>query len=226
LVAEQVEECRRRRLTVHQLNYRDIGPEWYGQFDGVVLKGSLDHFVQPGDVAAGRDAILYRELFRILSRVMNPRSPSSRITNSTIEYLRRPDPRDLLANPFSHPLGSDAYHWTWLHRMYRGWHPSPGELEERAAPCFNLEASEDITEDYRLSAEYCLGVIKQAAWRSPRMWREALVSFATFPGSTLTHVWGLFISQSTNWYFRGPTPPVRGVLQTWKLASPRDGLRE
>ncbi len=221
LVPEQVEECRRRGLTVYKLNYRDIGPEWHGRFDGVVLKGSLDHFVQPRDVVAGRDATLYDELFTILAQILDPLSPSGRVANSTIEYLRRPDAPALLRSPFSHPFGSDAYHWAWLHRMYSGWHPVPGELAERARPHFVLEKEDDVSEDYRLSAEYCLGVIMKAALTSPRLWREALKSFAEFPASTLTHVWGLFVSQSTNWYFRGPDPPARAVLQTWKLAPRR-----
>ena len=216
LVPEQVDECRRRGLTAYELNYRDIGPEWHGRFDSVVLKGSLDHFVQPDDVAKGRDVAIYEELFEILSRILDPRSPSGRVTNSTIECLRRPSPRDLLRHPFSHPPGSDAYHWAWLHHMYSGWHPVRGELAARARPNFVLESEEDVSEDYRLSAEHCLAVIMRAALTSPRFWREALLSLAKYPARTLTHAWGLYVSQSTNWYFRGPNPPVRAVLQTWK----------
>jgi len=216
LVPEQVEECRRRGLSACELNYRDIGLGWHGRFDAVVLKGSLDHFVQPSDVILGLDGALYQELFDILHHLLDPRSPSRRVTNSTIEYLRRPDPASLLKNPFSHPLGSDAYHFAWLHHMYSGWHPGLGELALRAAPRFALEREEDVSKDYRLSAEHCLRVITRAALTSPRLWRETLVSFVEFPARTLTHVWGLFVSQSTNWYFRGANPPVRAVLQTWK----------
>lgn len=216
LVPEQVEECRRRGLIAYELNYRDIDCEWHGQFDALVLKGSLDHFVQPRDVAAGLDAALYRDLFRILRLLLDSRSPSGRVVNSTIEYLRRPEASSLLRNPFSHPFGSDEYHWAWLHQMYSGWHPTPGELALRARPHFALEREEDVSEDYRLSAEHCLRVITKAALTSPRLWREALVSLMKFPTRTLAHAWGLYVSQSTNWYFRGPNPPVRAVLQTWK----------
>jgi len=216
LIPEQVEECRRRGLTAYKLNYRDIGPEWTGLFDGVVLKGSIEHFVQPRDVVEGRDVAIYQELFTILNRVLDPNSPSGRVCNSTIKYLRRPDPRDLLKHPFSHPYNSDKYQYAFLHHMYSGWHPVVGELAERAKGNFDLEKQENISEDYRLSAEHCLGVIKKAAKTSPRMWKEALVSFAKYPTSTLTHAWGLYVSQSTNWYFRGPNPPTDGFLQTWK----------
>jgi SAM-dependent methyltransferase len=215
LIPEQVDECTRRGLTAYKLNYRDIGPEWTGQFDAVVLKGSVEHFVQPADVIAGRDRAIYEELFAILARVIDPRSPAGRVCNSTIMYRRRPDPRDIVKHPLSHRYNSDAYHYAWLHHMYSGWHPMLGELAERAKGHFVLECEEDISEDYRLSAEYCLGVIKRA-WTSPRMWREALVSLAKFPTSTLTHAWGLYISQSTNWYFRGSDPPTLAQLQTWK----------
>ncbi|MBI5494712.1 MAG: methyltransferase domain-containing protein [Deltaproteobacteria bacterium] len=225
LVPAQVDECTRRGLTAYRLNYRDIGPEWDGQFDAVVLKGSLEHFVQPRDVVAGRDGAIHEQLFRILARVLDPRSAAGRVVNSTIHFLRRPDPAELLRSPFRHPAGSDAYHFGWLHHMYNGWHPCRGELaavQERLAargePHFRLEREEDISEDYRLSAEFCLGVIQRAALTRPRMWREALVSLARYPRSTLVHAWGLYVSQSTNWYFRGPTPPTVGLLQSWKRA--------
>ena len=221
LVPAQVEECRRRGLTAYALNYRDIGAEWHGQFDAVILKGSVEHFVQPRDVLAGRDADLYTELFEILHSVLDPASVSGRVVNSTIHFLRRPDPRILTSNPFSHWPGSDAYHYAWLHHMYAGWQPVAGELAERAQPYFLLEREEDISEDYRISAEYCLGVIKKAARSRPRLWWEALQSLAAYPRSTLTHAWGLYVSQSTNWYFRGPKPPCAGMLQTWKRTEPQ-----
>jgi hypothetical protein len=217
LVPVEVDECRARGLTAYCLNYRDIGPEWTGQFDAVVLKGSIEHFVQPLDVVERKDAAIYAELFAIIARVLDPGSPSGRVTNSTIEYLRRPDPRDLMRSPFSHPRGSDARQWAWLHAMYSGWHPCPGELAERAGPLFSLESEENISEDYRLSAERCLGVIKRAL-RRPKLWREAARSFLKYPRPTAIHAWGLYISQSTNWYFRGASPPAQGVLQTWKRA--------
>jgi SAM-dependent methyltransferase len=216
LVPTQVEECRKRGLTAYVLNYRDIGPEWAGQFDGVCLKGSVEHFVQPADVMAGKDAAIYHELFEILARTLDPQSESGRICNSTIHFTRRPDPRELVASPFAHPTGSDAYHYSMLHHMYNGWQPVRGELAERAKPFFVLEHEEDISLDYRLSAEFCLGVIKKAAMLRPRMWWEATLSFVNYPKSTLTHAWGLYVSQSTNWYFRGKEPPCEGLLQTWK----------
>jgi hypothetical protein len=42
------------------------------------------------------------------------------------------------------------------------------------------------------------------------------VSLALFPKSTLIHFYGLYISQSTQWYFRGEQPPTRACLQTWR----------
>lgn len=221
LVPEQVEECRRRGLVAYLLNYQDIGPEWHGLFDGVVLKGTVEHSVQPRDVIAGRDGAIYQQLFDILGRVLNPQSASRRVTNSTIKWLRRPNPRDLTRFPLAHGFGSDAYHWAWLHHMYSGWHPEPGELERHARPWFRLEKEEDISSDYRLSAEHCLRVMKRAAMTRPRLWRQALISLGQYPASTLIHAWGLYVSQSTNWYFRGENPPAKGMLQTWRLA-PRE----
>ena len=217
LIPEQVDECRRRGLAAYALNYRDIGVEWDGLFDGVVLKGCVEHFVQPSDVIAGRDAALYREMFEILRRVLNPMSPSGRAVNSTIEFVRpRPDPRGMSKIPFVHPRGSIAYHSAWLHQMYFGWHPIAGELEERAKPHFVLERAENISEDYRLTAEHCLRELKRAALTRPRFWLEALRSFISYPVRTMTHAFGLYVSQSTQWYFREPDPPAQAWLRTWK----------
>ncbi|MEX0641359.1 MAG: class I SAM-dependent methyltransferase, partial [Pirellulales bacterium] len=56
--AMQMADCRWRGLDVRDLNYRDIfrgaDESWACAFDAVVANGSLEHFVQPADAAAGR----------------------------------------------------------------------------------------------------------------------------------------------------------------------------
>jgi cyclopropane fatty-acyl-phospholipid synthase-like methyltransferase len=54
--------CRRvRGLDMRLLNYRELGEGWNGRFDGIVANGSIEHFVQPRDVAAGRMDQIHRE---------------------------------------------------------------------------------------------------------------------------------------------------------------------
>src|SRR5450755_812596 len=49
---EQVKYANENGLQVFCCSYRDLlgSSEWYGQFDGVIANGSLEHWVQPEDV--------------------------------------------------------------------------------------------------------------------------------------------------------------------------------
>ena len=53
-------------------DYKGLGPDWDGRFDAVVANGSVEHFVQPADAAAGRDAEIYRHLFATVHRLLDP----------------------------------------------------------------------------------------------------------------------------------------------------------
>src|SRR3954447_22932696 len=52
---EQVRRGLLAGLDVRLLDYKHLGREWDGQFDAVIANGSLEHFAQPTDAAAGRD---------------------------------------------------------------------------------------------------------------------------------------------------------------------------
>ena len=52
--------------------YREIDGTWNGRFDAVICNGSIEHFVQAEDVRAGRSDEIYRELFEICHRVIDP----------------------------------------------------------------------------------------------------------------------------------------------------------
>lgn len=112
---EQARYCRRRMLNVHQLDYRAIPTEWDRAFDGVIANGSIEHFVQPSDVAAGRQNDIYRNLFARVHRLIDPASPERRFVTTTIHFARKPtELGNLLRNPFYFRWGSDAFHWAAL----------------------------------------------------------------------------------------------------------------
>src|SRR5262245_7743471 len=50
---EQVARCQHRGLDVRLLSYVDLDDEWTHCFDAVIANGPIEHFVQPGDAAAG-----------------------------------------------------------------------------------------------------------------------------------------------------------------------------
>ena len=80
LSPEQVKYCQRQRLcrcTAAPIATCWKRREWHGQFDGVIANGSLEHWVQPEDVQAGRMNSIYRESFAIAHKVLDPSAPSS-----------------------------------------------------------------------------------------------------------------------------------------------------
>ena len=81
----QVAADRARGLDVRELNYRNIfcqsnppltppykrgEDSWEHAFDAIVANGSLEHFVQAADAAAGRADEIYEELFAICRRLL------------------------------------------------------------------------------------------------------------------------------------------------------------
>jgi cyclopropane fatty-acyl-phospholipid synthase-like methyltransferase len=212
----QVEFCRQRGLDVRLLNYRDIGEEWNGRFDAVVANGSIEHFVQPADAAAGRGDAIYADFFALCHRLLDPRSESRRLINTTIHYGRfQPDPRDALKNPWAFPWFSDSYHYAWLIRGFGGYYPSPGQFERCARPCFKLLRQRDATFDYHLTSEEWLRRGKRSLW-SARSWARLFPFALRHPLHTFDMLFLLLVAQSWNWQFRGERPPMTHLWQTWE----------
>ena len=211
---EQACAGRRAGLDVGLLDYRRLGPGWGGRFDAVIANGSLEHFAQPADAAAGRDDDVYSGLFRTAHRVL---ADGGRFVTTAIHFRRRPDPNDLLRPPSAFPRGSDGFHWSRLARAFGGWYPAPGQLERCAAGRFELVHEEDGTEDYRLTSEEWLRGVRRVL-RSPRgllMRLRALPLFVRRPQQLLA-VWSCLLgSESWNWQFRGDPPPALLLRQTW-----------
>jgi cyclopropane fatty-acyl-phospholipid synthase-like methyltransferase len=92
-------------LDVRLRDYKRLGPEWGGRFDAVIANGSLEHFAQPADAVAGRDDDIYRYLFAIVHRLLDPGTPGGRFVTTAIHFRNRPDPRDLTRPPSAFPGG-------------------------------------------------------------------------------------------------------------------------
>ncbi|HEY2841829.1 MAG TPA: class I SAM-dependent methyltransferase, partial [Pirellulales bacterium] len=89
---EQARICRSRGLDVRLLDYREIGADFSGAFDAVIANGPIEHFVEPEDAMAGADNVIYRRMFEILHSAIDPRSTVRRLVNTTIHFVRRPNP--------------------------------------------------------------------------------------------------------------------------------------
>ncbi len=216
---EQVCYCRRKGLDVHLLDYRAIPREWDGAFDGLIANGSMEHFVQPDDVATGRADDVYRHLFATVHRLIDPASSIRRFTTTTIHILRKPSVLPVLLNsPFTLRRGSDDFHWAVLEQGWGGYYPEPGQLFRCAKDYFDLVEEVDGTEDYRLTSEEWLRQFRRALQSPRRAIKIGLSSLPIFfraPRQFMTLLLGFLSSQSWNWQFRPPNPPTRLLRQTW-----------
>lgn len=216
--AEQVKHCNDHGLRVYCGNYRDLfdAEEWHGRFDGVIANGSLEHWVQPEDVLAGRMDAIYRESFAIAHQALDPATHDARYVTTAIHVKRDVKPEDLLTPWRQHPRGFDRRHFSLLHNWMGGYYPVDGQLAEDAAPYFMLEAETDGTAGYKQANDFRLARMMRGLYTSPKMlWRIAR-SLARHPRITRTMIQSYFIEQSWDWQFRGDDPPMKLLRHTWR----------
>jgi cyclopropane-fatty-acyl-phospholipid synthase len=215
---EQLKYCRQKRLDVYLLDYRRIPRHWDRSFDGVIANGSIEHFVQPADAASGRQEDIYRHLFALVYRLIDPDSALRRFATTTIHFVRKPtDPLDVVKNPFAFRWGSDNFHWAVLERGWGGYYPETGQLHRCANGYFDLIEENDGTEDYRRTSEEWLQRTRRALL-SCRGLKIAYRSFPVLirsPRQFLTLLLFFLFSESWNWQFCPPNPPTRLLRQTW-----------
>ena len=219
---EQVALCRGRGVDARLLDYRDLDSDWFGRYDAVIANGPIEHFVQPADAAAGRSDEIYCRMFDLFHRLIDPASRTGRAVNTTIHFLRTPNPRDLLRSPWRFRWSSDEFHWSLLHRSFGGWYPVIGQFERCAAGRFDLIHTTDGTYDYHLTSEEWLRRCRQA-FLSSKFWpiaKDSLPFVARHPVQAAHMLLCLLWSQSWNWQFRSEDPPTRLLRQTWQWRNP------
>jgi cyclopropane fatty-acyl-phospholipid synthase-like methyltransferase len=215
---EQTALCRRHGLEVQCINYEDLGDQWNAKFDAVVANGPIEHFVQPRDAIRGQADAIYRRMFEIFHRAIDPDSPVRRLINTTIHFVRRPRPEALLTSPRHHARGSDDWHWSWLARSFGGFYPMLGQFERSAAGRFELLNEIDGTDDYRLTSEEWLRRIRHALRTrlGLTIFLKSLPFAVRRARQTFDMLTCMLATESWNWQFRGPNPPTRLLRQTWK----------
>jgi cyclopropane fatty-acyl-phospholipid synthase-like methyltransferase len=223
----QVAADRARGLDVRDLNYRNIfcesnppappfegsGGEWDRAFDAIVANGSLEHFVQAADAAAGRADEIYEELFAICRRLL---VDDGRFVTTAIHFREAAqyDPAAIAKGPHAHPRGSSEYQFAMLAERFGGWYPAPGQLERCAQPYFDLVAEEDGTHDYHLTSEYWLRRFQRSLVTNPRAWWAITRQLALRPLAGWEMLRLQLVDQSWAWQFRPPAP-MRLLRQTW-----------
>lgn len=214
----QVAAGRACGLDVRELNYRDIftGSDsvgWEHAFAAIVANGSLEHFVQARDAAAGRANEIYEEFFAICRRLL---VDGGRMVTTAIHFRKAGqfDPAMIARGHRAHPRGSDEYQFAMLVDLFGGWYPEPGQLERRAASYFDLEAEEDGTHDYHLTSEHWLRQFKRSLFSSPRLWAAMGRQFWQRPREAWEMLQLQLYDQAWAWQFRPPAP-MQLLRQTW-----------
>jgi cyclopropane fatty-acyl-phospholipid synthase-like methyltransferase len=213
----QVADCRARGLDVRELNYRNIfaggRAEWQGAFDAVVANGSLEHFVQVADAAAGRADELYEQMFAICRRLL---VAGGRFVTTAIHFRQAGqfDANEILRGPYGYPRRSPNYQFAMLVKRFGGWYPEPAQLERCAGVHFGLIHEEDGTRDYHLTSEYWLRRLKRKLAYDPRVWWAVAGQLWQRPGPAWEMLRLQLWDQSWAWQFREPAP-MRLLRQTW-----------
>jgi cyclopropane-fatty-acyl-phospholipid synthase len=226
----QVAHCRARGLDVRELNYRHVfetaagtnpplAPPHKGggfeerAFDAIVANGSLEHFVQAADAAAGQTDAIYEEMFAICRRLL---VDGGRFVTTAIHFRRADqfDPVAIARGPAAQAPGSDAYQFSMITEWFGGWYPAPGQLERCGAEHFDLVAEEDGTCDYHRTSEYWLAQAKWKLATDPRMWWAVARQLWKHPRPALEMLRLQLWDQSWVWQFREPAP-MRLLRQTW-----------
>jgi cyclopropane fatty-acyl-phospholipid synthase-like methyltransferase len=218
---EQVNYCNDHGLQVYCCTYRDLlqSPEWHGQFDGVIANGSLEHWVQPEDVQAGKMNEIYKESFAIAHKVIDPDAPDTRYVTTALQVKHVLNPEDLLTPWYRLPLGSDRRQFSLLHHWFSGYYPVFGQLEECAKPYFSLEKEVDGTLGYKIASEYRMARMRRGLCTNPKLVWGIVKALARHPYTTATLLECYFIEQAWDWQFRGKEPPTTLLRQTWKRNS-------
>ena len=145
LSAAQVQSCRSHGLDVHLQDARSVDRSTYGAFDAVASLGAFEHFCSPEDFRAGRQELMYGELFANAASVLEP---GGRFYLQTMVFGRNMiAPEEVSEHA---PRDSDAFILFLLGCQFPGsWLPSGLEQIERcAAPHFRLIESSSGRLDY------------------------------------------------------------------------------
>jgi cyclopropane fatty-acyl-phospholipid synthase-like methyltransferase len=215
---EQVNYCNDNELQVYCCTYRDLLEEtrWHGQFDGVIANGSLEHWVQPEDVQAGRMNLIYRESFAIAHKMLDPGAIKARYVTTAIHVKRDVKPEYLLTPWYRQPRGSDRRHFSLLHHWMGGYYPVEGQLEACARPYFSLQAEVDGSVGYKVANDYRMARMLRGLYTNPKLvWRIARC-LARHPFVTGTMIECYFIEKSWDWQFQGEDPPMKLLRHTWR----------
>ena len=153
---------RRAGLEVRLQDYKHLGREWDGRFDAVIANGSMEHFVQPADAAAGRDDADLPPPVRDGPSAARSLLPGRAVRHHGDPCPSPPRPERLAAATVRLPVGVGSVPLRATDRMRSaGGIRSGGNWRRVPGGTSTLVHEEDGTEDYRLTSEAWLAGVRR-----------------------------------------------------------------
>ena len=178
----------------------------------IVANGSLEHFVQVADAAAGQADAIYEEMFAICRRLL---ADGGRFVTTAIHFreARPVDPAESLAVRRCSLRERANISSPCSPRRSAVGIPSRDSWKLRCG-VLRTDCEEDGTHDYYLTSEYWLRRLQWSVATSPRVWWGVLKKLRRYPHATWNMLRGHLWDQAWYWQFRQPAP-MRLLRQTW-----------
>ena len=145
LSSAQAESCRRHGLDARISDAREVTRDGFGEFDALASLGAFEHFCSPDDYRAGRQEVVYGELFANLAGLL---PDDGRLYLQTMVFGRNMiDPDEVSIDA---PRDSDAWVLALMMHQFPGSFLPFGheQIVKAAAPHFRLVSAESGRLDY------------------------------------------------------------------------------
>src|SRR5262249_21977566 len=139
-----------------------------------------------------------------------------RYVTTSIHVQRDVRPEYLLTPWYRQPRNSDRRHFALLHQWMGGYYPVDGQLAACAAPYFSLAAEVDGTRGYKIANDFRMARMRRGLYTSPKLVGRIARALIHYPRVTTTMIESYFLEQSWDWQFRGNSPPMKLLRQTWR----------
>jgi cyclopropane-fatty-acyl-phospholipid synthase len=145
LSSAQEQSCKQKGLDVRPVDWKELDPNQFGQFDGVASVGAFEHFCSEEEYYAGRQVEIYRNFFRLCADLL----PSQgRLYLQTMLFGPALPPWNTVT--LDAPRDSDVRVLAILRKFYPGSFlpESVDQIREAAAPSFRIVSLNNGRLDY------------------------------------------------------------------------------